>query len=190
IIVGRRCCAITLERAPNMLHLAADPAQLRKDRFGECAPFVQETTAVVGDPVELLRAFGFDDRRAELFEIGQRGIYHHWARAVKAARTLLQCLDNFIPVTRLFFEQRQDHELQIVGTQLSPGAKPVNAASPTADHAAEEPERTCACARTAVPRLSQPSCKSMMHHRLLRKLSKNISYDTITFGVKRLAARR
>src|SRR5439155_12770469 len=170
-----RCRVIPLECPPDMLHLAADPAQLRKDRFGECAPFVKMTPAVVGDPVEFLCAFGLDDRVAELFEIGEGGIHHSRARAIEAARTLLECPDDFIPVTRLFFEQRQNDELQIVRAELAPGPKSMNPASATPHHAAEEPKRPSAHARTAAPRFSKPSCKSVMH-RHLRSLSKNISY--------------
>jgi hypothetical protein len=150
-----------------MLHLAADPAQLRKDRFGERAPLVEMTPTIVGDPIEFLRPFGFDERIAKLFEISERGVHHPGTGAVEAAGTLLERLDDLVPVTRLFFEKRQDHELQVVAPQLAPGSKPMNAASAAAGHPAKKSERARAYTRAAMPSFPKPTRKSMMHHNLL-----------------------
>ena len=123
------------------------------------------TAAFVGNPIKFLCAFGFDDGVTQLLEISERWIDHPRAGAVKASGAFLERLDDLVAVTRLFLEQRQDDELQIIAAELASGAKAMESPSAARHHSTEKSKRTPGRAGSAMPLVPKPPRKSMMHVR-------------------------
>ncbi|SPC16369.1 conserved hypothetical protein [Cupriavidus taiwanensis] len=113
---------LATHRPAHPLHLARHVAQPRHHHVDPLAVGLQVRHAGLRQLVALLVAFGVDGGKADFFQVGQRRINHTGARLVEAVGARLQRLDQFVAVAGLFFQQRQQQQLQVVGAELAAAA--------------------------------------------------------------------
>jgi hypothetical protein len=87
------------------------------------AVLLQVAATFLADAIELFGPLRLDSRLAGLFEIGEGRIDHARARNVVAAGPLFQHLDQIVAMARLFGDQGQQEQLQVVGGELASGAE-------------------------------------------------------------------
>src|ERR1700694_886353 len=94
------------ERLAHSVHLPANSRELRQ--YG------------VGDAIELLATLGFDRGIADLLKVSEGRIDHARTRGVETLGRFFKRLDDLVPMSRAFLEQRQNNQLELAGAQLAP----------------------------------------------------------------------
>src|SRR5262249_38199921 len=114
---------VVFRRLAQALPLQARALDLRDRGVDGLAVLGEMRLPLGGQPVELARPLGLDRGIAGLFEIGERGINDARARHVEAVREVVERLDDLVAVTRLLLQERQYHQLQVLGGQLASAAE-------------------------------------------------------------------
>ena len=104
---GTPILALAAGSAPPAVHPLAERGQTIEHNIDEIAISLEIGAPGVGDGIELFAAFRCRGDIARFLKIGQRRIDDAGARAVPVRGFLLQELDDFIAVARLFGDERE-----------------------------------------------------------------------------------
>ncbi|CAN0627665.1 protein of unknown function [Burkholderia multivorans] len=107
------------ERAAHEFHLPGKVRETREQQADAVVLRIEMCAARVGERVALAVAFGLHRDETDFLEIGQRRVDHAGTRAVEALRAGVERLDQFVAVTRLLGEEREQQQLQVVGAELA-----------------------------------------------------------------------
>src|SRR5579871_1961134 len=168
-------------------HLAADGGEPVEHHVDDVAVRLEIALALGRDAVELLAALALGGEIARLFEIGERGINDTRARAVPAARLLLDHLDDLVAVTRLFRDQGKHEQLQVSLCQHAADTEEIAAARP-APAAPAETGSVTAMAMTAGGPMGTARVAVTSHSKhvsLLLDIAIDITVTNISFDISK-----